>query len=357
MLYFKKTDIFNETRENLDLFHEFRQKYHLETTPDEPLMVNCDWEELQKQYYNYNGFQVFDYRIFDDNTVIGSFSFYFYKKSAKSYTGNEKRVNFIIELLRNYHQQGLESKALKIMYDECKNLNKEIFLSERQNIDNKQFFESIEAEIVQTEIRTRLELEKIDYSMIKKWIGEAKEQNPETQVIAVEGAIPDKLEHEYTKAFNDIVHEMPLDDIEKKRKEFTVADLKKIEEMDRSSRTKTLTVIAIEKPGLVSGITITKMVSSSKVILYQGVSGVPLAFRGRKLGKWVKAQMVLYVKEKFPEVKAIITGNSSTNGPMLYINEKLGFKRYSELNSFQITFDNLKKYLDLEKIEPIEILL
>ena len=320
-------------------------------------MPDLEWEEMMKRYYTYNGFQLFDYRIFHDDLVIGSFSFSFYKESSNFYEGNEKVVKFGIELLRNYRKRGLEKKALKLMLDDCVNHHKTIFLTERQDAYMKHFFETIGAQIVQTEIKNRLDLDKVDYQMVQGWIKEGKMINPDTRVITTEDNIPAELESEYAKAFNDAIQQIPHDDIDMKRKEFTVVDLREMEKIDDASHVKSINVFTLEKTGEVSGITIIKVLPGSDVSVYQGITGVPLAYRGRKLGKWIKAKMVLYLKEKYPLCKSIITGNSKTNEPMLYINNHLGFKRYNEVNSFQITLDELKLSLVPEILELNEMIL
>ena len=56
--------------------------------------------------------------------------------------------------------------------------------------------------------------------------------------------------------------------------------------------------------------------------------------------------MLLYVREKYPEVNIITTGNATTNAPMLSINNRLGFKVHKESVGAQITIDQLAKHFD-----------
>ena len=74
-----------------------------------------------------------------------------------------------------------------------------------------------------------------------------------------------------------------------------------------------------------------------------------MKYRGRKLGKWVKASLLKFIKDKFPDSEAIVTGNAESNDAMLYINKKLGFKKHKENVIAQITLPDLQNYLNKRK--------
>ncbi len=76
------------------------------------------------------------------------------------------------------------------------------------------------------------------------------------------------------------------------------------------------------------------------------MTGVRLPYRGRGLGKWLKATMLLKVREEFPQVRVVVTGNATSNAPMLSINERLGFRPYREGLLAQITLKALTTYLE-----------
>lgn len=65
--------------------------------------------------------------------------------------------------------------------------------------------------------------------------------------------------------------------------------------------------------------------------------------------------MILYLKEHYPETVAIGTGNAENNAPMLYINNKLGFKKYKESITGQVHLNKLKSYLNSKSISSIKI--
>ncbi|NHJ26401.1 MAG: N-acetyltransferase, partial [Candidatus Lokiarchaeota archaeon] len=65
------------------------------------------------------------------------------------------------------------------------------------------------------------------------------------------------------------------------------------------------------------------------------------------IGKWLKASMLLKIREEYPQVKIVTTGNANSNAPMLSINNRLGFKVHKESINAQITIEQLAEFLSL----------
>ncbi len=82
-----------------------------------------------------------------------------------------------------------------------------------------------------------------------------------------------------------------------------------------------------------------------ETIINQGMTGVKEEYRGRGLGKWLKAAMLLKVREEFPQVKVVSTRNASSNAAMLSINDRLGSRSHKEGTVGQITVEALEAYL------------
>jgi len=50
----------------------------------------------------------------------------------------------------------------------------------------------------------------------------------------------------------------------------------------------------------------------------------------------------LHVREIYPDLETVITGNAASNDPMLAINKKMGFKEHRPGNEYQITLEKLR---------------
>ncbi|RYZ80272.1 MAG: N-acetyltransferase [Proteobacteria bacterium] len=59
--------------------------------------------------------------------------------------------------------------------------------------------------------------------------------------------------------------------------------------------------------------------------LYIEATGIQREYRGRGLGKFLKAASTIDLSRKFPSLRYLATGNEESNAPMLRINRSMGF--------------------------------
>ena len=355
MITIKRIDILSSTRKEWLKFHSFRRQFYHECDPDLPLIADLSEEAFLKSDITNPEVKMHYFFVYNDEDIVGTFNFSFFLESSKSFKGNEKVVIFDIKVLRKYNGLGIGTRALQMMVQVCENESKSIFISKYQSFLLKPFFKTIGGIIAQKNSESRLYLSDINIQMIEGWIKEAEELNADTRILVLEKPIPDDLVEAYVNSFNESVQQMPKDEMESSAKVFDVNILRRNEQMDKEAGATHINVISIEKDGKVSGISILFKVPGSPDILFQGLTGVPLAYRGRNLGKWIKSKMILYIKDKYPEVRAIQTGNADSNAPMLYINNKLGFKKYKESITGQVSLEQLKKYLQRKNINPFPV--
>lgn len=68
----------------------------------------------------------------------------------------------------------------------------------------------------------------------------------------------------------------------------------------------------------------------------QGGTLVLREHRGHRLGALVKAAVLREVISAFPQVRRVSTYNSDSNGPMVAVNEALGFRPAGQLSSWSL---------------------
>jgi mycothiol synthase len=101
------------------------------------------------------------------------------------------------------------------------------------------------------------------------------------------------------------------------------------------------TVIARDPGGVIVGLTDTDWAPYRATIIHQQLTAVRPEARGRGLGKWVKAAMLLHLREIYPDAKWVATDNAGSNAPMLKINRELGFKPFLMGTEYQMSRDQL----------------
>jgi len=87
-------------------------------------------------------------------------------------------------------------------------------------------------------------------------------------------------------------------------------------------------------------------------LIGQGLTGVREPFRGRGLGKWLKAEMLLRLRQEFPQVRIVSTWNATTNAAMLAINDALGFREARVSEMPQMSVEALEAWLARAR-EPV----
>ncbi|GLZ12858.1 N-acetyltransferase [Actinomadura sp. NBRC 104425] len=100
------------------------------------------------------------------------------------------------------------------------------------------------------------------------------------------------------------------------------------------------TVAAVQGDGI-AGFTEVVVSAESPERAAQYDTAVVPEHRGRRIGIWVKAAMLQWLRRERPEVREIETDNSGDNVHMLAVNEELGFRRQRESREYQASAADL----------------
>jgi len=146
---------------------------------------------------------------------------------------------------------------------------------------------------------------------------------------------------EFAPQLAALLNTMPFDDLDHGEVVITAAQLRNwYERMDLLQEVHHL-VLTREPDGTISGMTDVAWAPHRPTIVEQMFTGVRPETRGRGIGKWIKALMLDRIHRRYPEVEWISTGNANSNGPMLAINHKLGFREYRAGIGYQMSRDQL----------------
>jgi len=206
----------------------------------------------------------------------------------------------------------------------------------------KNFWENLEAKVAIEGAQSRLYLEEVDWSMVEEWRRKGHKLAKKENIELIEfDKCPAEIIEKYAKLYTDIMNLVPIGDFEWRPAVLTPKKIRESEERFDKLGYKWLTFVTKESNGELSGITEIFYHPARPHYVEQELTGVNLDFRGRGLGKWLKAEMLELVRIRYPDVKYIMTDNANSNAPMLSINERLGFQRYLEEKCYSIKIANI----------------
>ena len=241
------------------------------------------------------------------------------------YRTEENQFNFL---------QHLVSKAIEI--------GKSTFIIETRGEHQYSFLSKLGGTIISDRATNRLAIKNVDMTMIKQWCEEGPQRAPGVTLERFR-SVPEKEIDQFVILYTETWNQAPLEDVSP---EFiTTPESRRTMERYFEEQNETwTTVVSRESNGAISGLTEIWHNPNAEYFIEQGLTGVSEKYRGRGLGKWLKAEMFRFIVETYPQASIIQTGNANSNKPMLSINEKMGFKQYRKM--WIVSFDT-EKILDL----------
>jgi len=196
-----------------------------------------------------------------------------------------------------------------------------------------------------TDIESRLKLAEVDWAMMQSWVDEGARRSPQTKLEIYDGRLPDAVLEEFAARRTELLNTIPFEDLDIGN--IVVTPEKIRDYYERADLTGEIPheVLTREPGGTISGMTDISAYVHKPTMLAQQFTGVRPDARGRGLGKWIKAAMLLHMRELYPRAEWIVTENAHSNGPMLKINRAMGFKAYREGVEYQVTRDQIRAKL------------
>ncbi|OLS22391.1 MAG: hypothetical protein HeimC2_29710 [Candidatus Heimdallarchaeota archaeon LC_2] len=275
---------------------------------------------------------------------IGSFFYGSIKEGTENYEGNKHVVQVEIEILKKYQRQGIATNLLKIVYDFCIENDKKLVLGGTEEEGTRKFFNSIGAQEALTGVENRLYFTDVNWEMVESWYNEGFERATGVK-LEYYTRMPDELLDKFLSFYTETMNQAPRQDLDINDIIFTKEMLRKEEEDAAKIGRIRIRILAIEENGDISGFTEIVYLPENKTETKVGLTSVKKEYRGKGLGKLVKAAMLLKLKNEYPDVEYSSTDNATDNAPMLDINKRLGFKVHKENVAAQITTEALGEYL------------
>lgn len=335
-------NVFDASEEEWKKLHTFRIKFHDEQVPERLFMDDEAYEKVFQSRFDQKDSKSELFLIKNKNEVIGLLRTDYELENSPSYKGNEQSMNFFISLVSRWQKDEIVLQALANVVRIAEHGNKTHLTSFASLDYEKNYLDKIGAEKALVMRENRSYFKDLDWKMVQNWIEEGKEKNPVTKLMIVE-EVPDDIIEEYCKTLTFAGNQAPRDRLEGGDYVTTPESYKKNEERAKIMKTKKYIALTVEKNGEVSGLTELSYYTQNNT-MSQGLTAVLENYRGRKIGKWLKASLLVHIKDKY-KVEYINTFNAESNDSMLSINRRLGYNKHGELINYQIKLEKLKNYL------------
>ncbi|NLI40253.1 MAG: GNAT family N-acetyltransferase [Caldisericales bacterium] len=332
--------------ELLDKYYVIYSQLYKEEHPDEPLLpLDILKERIQRNDPSWcNRY----FAVFKNDAYAGTGSMQFLKPGVEA---DEFKFlsTFYIRTLPEYRRKGVGTAILKKMTQETLKMGIKTIEMYSMLDSGKSFCGHFQGKVVNNFGFNRLDIKDIDWRMVESWKIEAETKTPDTKIEFHErltGKDWDQYLEMQVAFFKELslFDEEPLFDEEFFRKDFVEYEKKRIEEGTRDA----VIAVAREADGTIIGYTEISYDKREPHKIDQDMTGVLKERRGKNLGKRLKAEMLLKIRDTKPDVIFIATGNDTKNKHMLKINGELGFKQSSLSLGYSFKIHDLATKLGLE---------
>ena len=324
-------------------YHAYRRVRQMESHPDDPLWPD-DQEEAHMKRDDPFKFRP-HYCLDDGERVVSTLQAFAHKPGTPEYEGNKQFLKVEGAVIKDYRRHGLAKRWLPVVRQLMDNYGCTVLTVSTDEDDGHAFLSWLGAEPRITERENRLDFTKVDWPMVRAWLDEGEQRNPDTKLVLCEQRVPPEVLPEYTRALTEMINTAPMEELEHGAEVYTpkIAD-------ERYSRIEMFgggvhAYYTRERDGAISGLTEAIYFPFEVDRIRQGFTGVGTQYRDRGLGKWIKAAMLLYLRDRHPQTTWVMTGNAGSNEPMLAINHKIGFRPHRNTVTYQISRDKLAAVL------------
>ncbi len=334
------------SRKEWERFHRFRRLRHQERDPEDPLLDDQTIERMMKRpdpHWRTLRYAVVDSE--DPEAQLGMLYFEVAKEEAPDYKENKNIAWIYLEVLATRRREGIGRRLLERAGRMTRERDRSLIIMGSDEEDGKAFIKAIGAKVGQHTRESRLYLDRVDWQMIEEWAEAGPARSPDTNLRFFTNYIDEDVIDDFADVLTEAFNQMPKDEIDRGDEIMTPERIREWEARFKDAGGTRLSGVTFEADGRISGLTEMGYFPDKEAMIHQFMTGVRPPYRGRGLGKWLKAAMLLKVRQEFPQVKVVVTGNATSNAAMLSINERMGFKPHREGILSQITLESLEEYL------------
>lgn len=339
------------TRSEWERLHAFRHARQAETHPEDPVYPDALAEkdslaDVENPHHARHSFVVEQGDRIAANLSVGWTS-----EGAPGYDSSKHLAHFGIHVLGPHRRQGIGTALVGQVLALTDGTGHTVLSAGAEEDAGHAFLRWLGFEEKIKGAQNRLELAEVDWAMVESWTRQGASRSPDTSLRFFENRVPDEMVDAFCAMRSELLNGMPFDDLDHGEIVVTPENLARelYRWIDESGATWHCAV-ALEPDGSIAGMTDVAYMPFEPDRIHQFLTGTRTDCRGRGVAKWLKAAMLLHVRETYPDVRRVITENATSNAGMLAINNQLGFKQHRGQTGYQIERSRLAEFLAAEGI-------
>lgn len=211
--------------------------------------------------------------------------------------------------------------------------------ADRDDHPYRRFAEKHGFSLANVEVRRVLELP-VAEATIKGWSEDAAPFHADYRIETyVDDEMPDELIPSLVHVINQLALDAPTGDLDFEPEGLTPDGFRARGEKLKAMGRTVIQTVAVTPDGEAVAYTTLGISSDDVENVFQWGTLVRRDHRGHRLGMALKARNLSALQERFPDRRRIVTTNAETNGPMVAINETMGFEPVELLAEFQRLYD------------------
>ncbi len=323
-------------------YHLYRRIRAEEDDPGEPVPSDADAEAEARTPW-----RLFEHRrllAWQGDTIAGNIGFGLRRAGTPNSADYAPFMRAWGGVRRSFRRQGVGTALLRALLAFMDERGKSIVTIGTHLPEGSAFLAATGAAEKHREITNRLEVARLDWSDLARWEAVAMTAGSGLTWEIHAGRVPMARLAELQPRFGELLGEVPMGALNLPPMRFDLQNyVTWYAEMDRRGGEHFL--VLLRDGAEIVGICEAGWSARSPDRVFQELTGVAPAWRGKGLAKGLKAAMLRLVQERHPEVQTISTSNADTNAPILAINHRLGFAAHRTHASYQLGREALRGWL------------